>query len=501
MFLKKHHLHIPLWIGVILLLIIVFRIPSLFEPYYYGDEMIYLTLGEGMNKGLTLYKDIHDNKPPLLYLTAYLATNLFWFKAILMIWSLVTTLAFWKLTQLLFKKSVGMQKVSVVIFAILTTIPLLEGNIVNSELFMIGFSILAFLILLKKNLSTKMLLLGGILFSLATLYKVPAAFDVPAIFIYWLITKDKNREAYLEIIKKIVVVSIGFTIPLFITFTWYFFRGALNEYLIAGFLQNVGYLSSFRPDDVQKTFFDKNAPLLFRAFVVLLFSVCVFLFKRKLSKVFILSSLWLIFTLFAVTLSERPYPHYLLQSMPAISLLIGILIASSKIEQPFTVLPLFFAIFVPVYFKFYYYNTFSYYARFGQFALGKISKEQYFDQFDKNASRNYAISDFLQKSSSGKDKIFVWGDSSTIYALSRRLPPIKYVANYHIYDFSSKAAVATALLETPASFVVILPDSPDFSELTTQLRQKYINIKNINGANIYKFVGDKKHYDKRQDQI
>ena len=35
----------------VFLVVVVLRIPSLFEPYSYGDEGIYLVLGQGLRKG------------------------------------------------------------------------------------------------------------------------------------------------------------------------------------------------------------------------------------------------------------------------------------------------------------------------------------------------------------------------------------------------------------------------------------------------------------------
>src|SRR3989344_3742093 len=52
---------------------VVLRITSWFEPYWYGDEGIYLVLGQALRRGLVFYRDIHDNKPPLLYLLAAVA--------------------------------------------------------------------------------------------------------------------------------------------------------------------------------------------------------------------------------------------------------------------------------------------------------------------------------------------------------------------------------------------------------------------------------------------
>ena len=75
-------IHVPNWLVIILAVVIILRIPTFFEPYSYGDEMIYLTLGEGMSQGIPLYSGLHDNKPPLLYILAAISGRLFWFKAI-----------------------------------------------------------------------------------------------------------------------------------------------------------------------------------------------------------------------------------------------------------------------------------------------------------------------------------------------------------------------------------------------------------------------------------
>ena len=185
---KLHTPNLPNWLLGILVLVFILRIPSFFEPYNYGDEMVYMTLGQGVHQGLNLYKDIHDNKPPLLYLTAAVAGNLFWFKIILAFWNLITIVVFYKLAKFLFNKNEKAQKLATLLFGLLTTLPLLEGLTANSELFMIAFTILAFLILLKKDLKPKRIFFAGILLGMGTLFKVPAAFDAPIIVLYWLIT-------------------------------------------------------------------------------------------------------------------------------------------------------------------------------------------------------------------------------------------------------------------------------------------------------------------------
>ncbi|MEK7111921.1 MAG: hypothetical protein AAB875_01200, partial [Patescibacteria group bacterium] len=107
--------HIPVWLAILLGIVIVLRIPFFFEPFSYGDEMIYLALGEGIRKGLILYQGVYDNKPPLLYLLAAVAGNVFWFKAILSFWSLITVVLFWKLASALFPNKLKLQKVATII--------------------------------------------------------------------------------------------------------------------------------------------------------------------------------------------------------------------------------------------------------------------------------------------------------------------------------------------------------------------------------------------------
>lgn len=464
----------PKWLFVVLLLVLIFRIPTFFEPYSYGDETIYLTLGQGIRQGLTLYKDIHDNKPPFLYDMAALAGSLFWFKAILCLWMLVTTWLFWKLVEHLFPKNRHLQQVATAVFAILTTIPLLEGRTVNAELFALGSTIGAFLLLLTKKHSFKALFAAGALFAVSTLFKVPAAFDIPAIVFLWVAAMKWTKRDVREVIQKTIILALGFAAPIALTFVWYYLRGAFHDYLIAAWLQNFGYLSSWRPDTAKDPFFTKNGPLLLRGGVVAFGFLLLFVLRKKLSKQFIFACGWLLLSLFAVTLSERPYPHYLVQSIPALALLFGMLFSLQTLEQSLTIIPLSLAFFVPVYFKFWYYPTLPYYAHFVQFATGKVSRDDYLKTFGEGVPDMYKTAEFLVQTSRPSDRVFVWGgDSSNVYALSRRLPPTKYAATYHIKDFSSQEEVSKQLFKNPPELVVILSDAEPFPNLQLLVHERY----------------------------
>ena len=479
-------LHLPKWLCIFLFLILILRIPSFFEPYFYGDEMIYMALGQGIRQGINLYKGVYDNKPPLLYIVAAIAGNLFWFKAILAFVNIISIYLFWKLSGVLFPKKNLLHKVSTIIFGLLTTLPLLEGNIVNAELFMITPIIAALILIFSKKNNFKKLFFSGMLFSIAALFKIPALFDLPAVIVFWLIYSISKKTDFITFLKRALYLSLGFITPILLTFVWFYFQGSLKDYIYAAFLQNVGYLSSYRPSDSQQPFFVKNLPLLIRASIVFLTAIFFYLKRKKLSKNFIFISLWLFFSLFGATLSERPYPHYLIQAVPAMSLLFGILFTNETIEQSLTLIPLTIAFFVPVYFHYYHYPTLSYYSKFISFTSRGISKKEYLMSFDKNVIRNYDISNFLASSMSKKEKVFIVGDSATIYALSRKLPPIKYVADYHINDYSSLQDEVNILSKNLPKFIVILPQKMNLTPLIPIIRQNYIFVSEIDGAEIWK---------------
>lgn len=482
-----HKIHLPHWLTILLAIVLILRIPSFFEPYSYGDEMIYLSLGEGIRQNQVLYKDLHDNKPPLLYITAAISGNLFWFKAILAFWSLITIVLFWKLSKALFKDK-KITKISTIIFTLLTTLPLLEGNIANAENFMIGTTIAAFLIIFTQKHNPKNLFFAGMFFSLSTLFKVPAAFEVPVIIVYWLIIGGLNKTNFKKVFNQSKYLLLGFVFPIFLTFVWYFLRGGLKEYVFAGFLQNVGYLSAFRPGDVQKSFVLRNLPLFSRAGVVMLATGIIVLFRKKLSKYFVFLSLWIIFSLFAVTLSERPYPHYLLQSVPAFCLLLTLLLVKGK-KQLHTLFPIGLAIFVPFFYHFWHYSTIDYYSRFLKFFTHKTTTQEYLESFGGHIPRSYEIADFINKTTIKKDKVLVWGpNNSIIYALSRRLPPIRFVAQYHINDFSSYEQILDEVKNSPPKLFVILPEYPIFGELIPFLNKNYVLMKTIDGSQVWSLV-------------
>ena len=170
---------------------VVLRITSWFEPYWYGDEGIYLVLGQALRRGLVFYRDIHDNKPPLLYLLAAVAGGVTWFRVILTVWFGATVVVFYRLMEKLFPKNKLAWYLSTITMILGTTAT--EGNIANAEIFMIGPIMLAMLMALrqtpasaKASAGKRNWLLVGLLMAVAFLFKAPAGADLAALLI-WLV--------------------------------------------------------------------------------------------------------------------------------------------------------------------------------------------------------------------------------------------------------------------------------------------------------------------------
>lgn len=166
----------------VLLLIILLRIPTLFEPYWYGDEGIYLALGQAMHRGAVLYRDIWDNKPPLLYILYAIHPTLLWAKITATLFVLGTCVGVYYLAKKILrgKLSTTYSLLATVLTGVFLSIPLLEGTIANAELFFTLPIVLGALLVLQirgVGRDINKLLIFGFLMSGAFLLKVPAVFD------------------------------------------------------------------------------------------------------------------------------------------------------------------------------------------------------------------------------------------------------------------------------------------------------------------------------------
>lgn len=247
---KKKFNKINILLILILAVNLLLRAPSLFDPVSYGDECIYLTLGKAFNRGLVFYRDLHDNKPPLLYLIAALASGkLFWFKLITILWNTFNVYLIYLLGKKISQKN-SPPLIAALIFVILSFFP--EGRIANGEIYMImpaTLGVLFVLIALEKKKSIYFLT-SGFLFSFAFLFKIPVIFDFIGLLIGVFIFPKINFNQYPNKFKlSLSKVKAGLLIlidkNLFLILFGFVFSNSSKHHLLQ-FKQCFQTLCSFR---------------------------------------------------------------------------------------------------------------------------------------------------------------------------------------------------------------------------------------------------------------
>ena len=330
--------------------VVFLRIPSLFEPYWYGDEGIYLTIGRAMRHGVELYKGIHDNKPPLIYTLAAVADGKqFWFKFILLLWGVATVAVFWNVSRYKIWPTV--------IFAALTTLPLLEGNIANAELFFLLLTVSAFG-LVWKNDSLKNIFGAGVLYGMAGLFKTPGLLEVAVWPTIWLVTRDRGW------FKKSFWMGVGAVIPTGLAVVYFLGRGTLPEFMTAVGIKMIPYLSSW----------NVGLPIIGslsgRAMLLVGWLGVLWLVGRKVPRTVVIMGVWWGIALFSALLSGRPYPHYLLQLVPVVSLVAGAVVWEEKRGKILWLTMVVTTVAAVSLFKFYAYPVVSYYQNWGKWVVG-----------------------------------------------------------------------------------------------------------------------------------
>ena len=445
--------------ALVLLIIfsLILRLPSLFEPYWYGDEGIYLTLGQAFRHGLIWYRDIHDNKPPLLYLLAALAGTVFWFRLLLTVWFGATIVVFYRLVQKLLPKNPAAGNWATFLLIVLTTI--FEGNIANAEIFIVLPITLGILLALKPRPNFWLI---GLLFSAGFLFKLPAVFDLLALGL-WLIVSKKIS------FKNLVRLGLGLGLPIALTIVYYAAHGAFTPYVRSALLQNIGYLH---------TWGSSQSGLGLRFGVAVLLSLITF---RSLPR------LWFIWAMFGALLSARPYPHYLIQPAVPLAILLVMLFSHGKKWLKASTLSLILIAGLAFYqIRFWQYPIPTYYQNWFSYITGQRNQTDYWRWFDQRVPQTYLVAAYIRQTTQTNDRIFVWGDDPYLYALSGRLPVGRYTVAYHIADFNGFDETIAALDQKPPKLIVVMTDETiAFPQLTARLATNYVLAATIERAQIF----------------
>lgn len=493
---------------VLFVLIIFLRLPNFFEPYWYGDEAIYLTLGNALTNGEKLYTTIIDHKTPLIYYLA-MVPNQFYFRILNMVWMFFTTAFFFVFAKKLFKKDRWAFLASLVL-VLFTTLPWLEGNIPNGELFVMGFVMLGavlfskssvFLNFFKKEIifdktlrDGVLLIIAGFMMGLGVLTKVPAILDVAGFLsIFWLILvtvffdvksnlKQLNKT-FLYLLNRGIFFVSGLILPIIISVIYFVVKGQGQDYLDYGLLYNLRYSQSW-PLDFGNSLLNFAFSMVGKTIILFAVFILISLNHDKLKKRFQFISLYFIFTLYSVLLSSRPYPHYFIQMIPPFALLLVDLLITIKDIKKKKVLHttktlilsgglLFLTAYIMLSLNFRPYSSVKYYKQFYKYATLKISKDEYENSFDTLIAENRQVAKLIEEM--GVKRMFIWGTNPLLYAQSKTIPTSRFTVSFHIKDFKDQDRTFVQIeKETPKLIIVMNNEKESFPKLEEYLNNYYI---------------------------
>lgn len=476
---------------ILIILVLILRLPSFVMPHYYGDEEIYFVMGRAWRSGVPLYQAMFDHKPPLIYILAGIAPTMLAFRSMLAGLMILHTVLFYKLAKLIWGKTKPyLSYLSSLLFVLVTTLPTFEGLTVNAELLMMIPVTGAVLLLWTARADTGVrpyrYLLAGLLGGIGWLFKIPVAADMVAIGLYFFVFKKKTLMEGVRAICSwgFVAYTIAFVAPLLLTFVYYYLKGTGPDYLATVLTVNLGYVSSWSTSAY--TFNPFKSGLVVRGTVLAIYTLGLYIARKKLDTRFVLLALWLGFSLFGALLSGRPYPHYLQELAAPLTLLVPFVFVIENVLGWVVIGTIVVVgILVQRDIKFWGYPTLPVYQTYFEYATGKITWPEYLGRFD-NGARNYQVAKYLNERTIESDIIYVWGSDPTIYNLTNKLPSGgKYIVSFHVRDLKKYDYTMENLNKTQPKYIVILPNSGEFDGLFSLIDHGYILAKEIENTQIY----------------
>ncbi len=477
------------------LLFALLRLPSLFEPHWYGDEGITLAVGQEISRGEQLYVGIADNKPPLFYQIAGKSRTIFNFRLATTIWVLLSLAPLWYLFRRLKISHVGLFAI-----IILLSIPLIEANIANGEVWFVPLTAAGMATTLAglQNTDKKFFFLAGIFFGLGSLFKFPAVLDGAAAGVLLLTVSAGqfhdhagSKTPFRNRFCAVSVLALGILTPWILVCLRMLTRDALIPFLNHTLINNIRYSGIWGTDP----FFAHSRTVFKLGFLVIIASL-VRLKRDNLPFALKFNLLWLAFSTVGTLLSNRPYNHYLLQTVPAWGLMLGSLISHRQTHRAATLsggmLSLSLGIFF-IYFFSYGPNDLtkqiSYYQRFIHYSRHPQNQLTYIAAFDQQTPHHYRAAALINHVAPHAPTL-IWSDDWNIYSLARLPVTGRYPADFLIHDQPrGYQSLNTALQQAPPEIIILSrPFRFPAPELDTIVQRRYHQIAQFDDIQIYEKI-------------
>jgi hypothetical protein len=478
--------------------IIIARLPSFWDKWWYGDENIYLAVGRGVSQGQLLYTDVWDNKPPgilFLYSLIYrvFETNIVGYRLVNLIFNLISFWALWIIARKVFKWGRVQINICCIVFGFLLSfgweMSLLNGEVVFMPLVLLG--VLGLFSIKSAQRPMVNYNLTGLSFALAAFTKAHAAFELICILGIWSVLQIDNfnigviKNDVLNYFKKVLPFVSGLIglmlLPYLLSVIYYSFIGKLSDFYfgVVGFSN--GYLSTFKPIvfGIELGFI---ANLRWRLLLLVSgLAVLSYMKVRKLltTETYIAIS-WLLVVVFCALISDRNYPHYLIQVFAPLALVVTMLVKylfeqKNSLSNKIVFSMLFIVSLNGFTTTFANNSIIPFYnplngVKFVQYLTKNITLEDF--QRSNNSSnydREKIVLPLIEKYSKPDDKIFLVLNGAELYPLSKRLSSYEQITDFQFNETVDKAFGKIS----KAKLIVTYAKSPIFNEILPFIRDNY----------------------------
>ena len=474
--------HSP-WLAPLLvaLVAVAFHLPTLVESPHYTDEGIFAAVGQRLLQGHSLYRDAWDNKPPLVFhlyagVLAITGPSMVALRLVGALWSGMAAAGVVVLGRRLLGRRAGLG--AGLLAALLLAQPIIEANLTLTELLAAAPAVWAWALLVRGR--PRSAFAAGALVALASGFKQTAALDALAAGCWLLLCRRPARQRLVALVGGFTAVTLLIALPL-----------VASGVLPAAWFALVGFYV---------TYLNEGSGLPPAFVLVRLLPLAVALGGAVLTRrdhsestaSWSLLTLWTAFAALGSTLAGRPFPHYFIQLVAPLTLLVVALGASladarrapqrAWLVGVLTVLLLVAAFPAagggPV--------SFAYWREVGGYLLGRRERAD----FDQWLSWRVANQRRLVELMAGEPErtLFVWGEYPWLYPLAGMENPTRYSVPYHTsFVPGAKDEVLAVLRREPPRFIVWEREEwrrlPGLAEL---LADRYERVAVVDNTELYR---------------
>ena len=459
--LSRHALLGNLPLILLCLLPIFLYVPFAASPFE-RDEGVYATIAQGLLNGDVPYRDLFDNKPPLVYGWYALSFLLFGESVVAprVLAALIlscTTLAIFGQARALFSRRIAY--VAAGVFAIATGLPFIALH-ANTEAYML-LPLVTSLVTFTVGMRRDRLLwfaLTGALGGLAVMTKQVAIWNLVALAFMALVWRWRSTDLGWRTIKPVLSLLAGSAAAITLIATPFFAVGALDDLIYANFSYNRLYVGAL-------TFGDRlgnlgqgglfvlavAAPLILGGVLGLL----ALLKRQRRSSADYLLIAWAVASALGVITGGRFFPHYFLHLVPAMAILSAIVVSERLNKLPKSVL----AIGVLLAVVSLGINAVLYAAPWR--AQQRVAETVFYQKRWEESSQ--ALGAYIEARTSPEDTIFNIGRESQIYFYADRQPAVQYFYDWaYQYDERTLPVTMDALRKARPVYIIDSIQEPLF---------------------------------------